>query len=371
MIQVCSRCGTRWNVRDRQRGWCPRCQGSLHAPSGVPTVQPAGGPPTASLRTASAPPRPPAGFRWIAVRPGPPPPPRPRRRPLGPTPRYHSIPRWGLIDPIALPAAADARAQTKPASATVARTVLIGAAVVLAAAAAVHLVRYLLLLINRTTLLPPFVALGSLLAGVLVSLAAIVAVIGAAVVLTSWLIGRRAAAFAAHGQDDPRPAWVVWAGCLVPFINLVWAPIFVLELAYAERCQARQRGPVALWWIAWVVTYLVCGWAIWTSRATDAQGVADNTVTMIIAYLAGLAVLVLLWRVFDGFVRKPIDRPVHRWVVVAQDRAQDRADEESPATGDHAADDLADDDAAGDSAAEDAEPSRQSVVESRDREPAA
>ena len=40
--------------------------------------------------------------------------------------------------------------------------------------------------------------------------------------------------------------------------------------------------------------------------------------TVIIAYLAGLAVLVLLWRVFDGFVRKPVDRPLHRWVIVAR-----------------------------------------------------
>ena len=33
VIQVCSRCGTRWNVRDRQRVWCPRCNGTLLAPS--------------------------------------------------------------------------------------------------------------------------------------------------------------------------------------------------------------------------------------------------------------------------------------------------------------------------------------------------
>ncbi|MGB9304116.1 MAG: hypothetical protein WCB92_10690, partial [Mycobacterium sp.] len=32
MIQVCSQCGTRWNVRDRQRQWCPRCRGALMAP---------------------------------------------------------------------------------------------------------------------------------------------------------------------------------------------------------------------------------------------------------------------------------------------------------------------------------------------------
>ncbi|MEK1285423.1 hypothetical protein OSJ13_12110, partial [Mycobacterium ulcerans] len=32
MIQVCSQCGTRWNVRERQRVWCPRCRGALMAP---------------------------------------------------------------------------------------------------------------------------------------------------------------------------------------------------------------------------------------------------------------------------------------------------------------------------------------------------
>lgn len=248
-----------------------------------------------------------------------------------------------------------------------ARGVLIGAAVVLALAAGVHVVRYLLLLINRTVLLPPFIAFGSLLAGVLISLAAVVAVIAAAVTLTSWLIGRRSAAFAVHGQDDPRPEWAVWAGCLTPVVNLVWAPIFVLELAQAERRQARQRGPIMLWWIAWVVTCVICGWAIWTSRATDAQGIADNTVTMIVAYLAGLAVLTLLWRVLEGFVRQPVDRPLHRWVVVTDDQpaTQSIADSRS---GDDVAEDIepevADDDAA------DAESSEQSV-ESRDREPAA
>lgn len=235
---------------------------------------------------------------------------------MGPTPRYQYIPRWGLIDPATTSAAPGSAATRKGASATAARGALVAAGVVFAAAAGVHLVRYLLLLVNRTTLLPPFVAIGSLLSGVLVSLAAVVAVIAAAVLLTSWLIGRRAAAFAVHGQPDPRPEWALWAGCLIPVVNLVWAPVFVLELAVAERCQARQRGPVTLWWIGWVASFLICGWAIWTSRATDAQGIADNTVTMVLAYLAGLAVIVLVWRVFSGFFDKPVDRPLHRWVVV-------------------------------------------------------
>ena len=105
MIQVCSQCGTRWNVRDRQRVWCPRCNGTLLAPSGsAPHSEWSARPTASALRPSMAqprwgrPPRLPPGYRWIAVRPGAAPPPRRGRRPLGPTPRYAVIPRWGLVD---------------------------------------------------------------------------------------------------------------------------------------------------------------------------------------------------------------------------------------------------------------------------------
>lgn len=212
------------------------------------------------------------------------------------------------------------------------RATLLAASAIFALAAAAHVLRYVLLLINRTTLLPPFVAIGALLAGVLVSFAAIAAVIATAAVSTSWLIARRAEVFALHGQGDPRPAWSLWAGCLIPVVNLVWAPVYVIELAYAERIQVRQRGPITMWWIAWVFATAISGWAIWTSSATEPQGVADNTVTMIVAYLAGLAVLVLLWRVFDGFVRTPVDRPQHRWVIVPENPTAATEADESPST---------------------------------------
>ena len=189
---------------------------------------------------------------------------------------------------------------------------------IFALAALAHIARYILLLINRSVLLPPLVAGPSLLMGVLVSLAAIVAVIAAGTVLTSWLIGRRAEAFRAQGQEDPRPEWMLWAGCMIPVVNLFWAPVFVIELAQAENARARMRAPITKWWLAWVFSTLVCAWAIWTSSATEPQGVADNTVTVIIAYLAGLAVLALLWRIVDGFVSRPVRRPAHRWVVVAE-----------------------------------------------------
>ena len=102
VIQVCSQCGTRWNVRDRQRAWCPRCHGALLAPAGSAAVPTAGGRPT--VQPAAQPSSRGPSFRWIAVRPGPPPPPRRSRRPLGPTPRYAAIPRGGLVDRIAAPA---------------------------------------------------------------------------------------------------------------------------------------------------------------------------------------------------------------------------------------------------------------------------
>ncbi len=240
------------------------------------------------------------------------------------------------------------------------RATLLAAGAVFLVAAGAHALRYLLLLINRTILLPPLVANGALLMGVLVSLAAIAAVAAVAAVATSWLIGRRAAVYRRHGMPDPRPEWALWAGCVIPVVNLVWAPVFVTELAEAEQARQRLRGPITLWWVGWVLATLVSFWATWTSGATEPQGVADNTVTEIIAYLAGLAVLVLMWRVFDGFDSRPVERPAHRWVVVPTDGADGSGAagaEESGSTGRDGGDHDP-----GESA---------SHVESGDREPAA
>ena len=264
------------------------------------------------------------------MRPGPPPPPRRRRRPLGPTPRYLSIPRWGLIDQIAPPATTEAGVRTGPSPMTV-RAALLSTVTVFGVAALVHVIRYVLLLINRTSLLPPLVAGAALWLGALASLAAIVAVILAAVVMTAWLIARRAAVFRHRGQDDPRPAWALWAGCLVPLVNLVWAPVFVIELAHAEDSQARLRGPITAWWIAWIFATGLAIFATATSFTTQPQGVADNTVTTIITYLLGMAVVVLMWQVFDAFVRKPVERPLHRWVVVAPEAQAAQAVPAAPA----------------------------------------
>ena len=311
--------------------WCPRCQGRLLAPSGpaapVATTRPPAHP-QSPQRNAS---RLPTGFRWIAVRPGPPPPPRRRRRPLGPTPRYRAVPRWGLIDSIAPTAPAEPRSAGRVSEAAVQATLLASAAI-FALAAAAHVLRYVLLLVNRNTLLPPLIADAALLMGVLVSLAAIAAMIASMAVTTAWLVGRRAQAFRLRGHDDPRPGWTLWAGCMTPVVNLVWAPVFVNELAHTEKSQARLRGRITAWWIAWICSALVSGWATWTSAATGPQSVADNTVTEILAYLVGLTALLLLWRVVNGFTNRPVQQnsPTHRWVVVAEQAPSDTVAEQAP-----------------------------------------
>jgi hypothetical protein len=351
VIQVCSQCGTRWNVRDRQRVWCPRCRGTLLAPSAeTRAVDPrwSAGPPTS--------PRLPPGYRWIAVRPGPPPPPRRRRRPLGPTPRYPVIPRWGLQDRIERDGVGQRSTVRQAPPARRVHAAYFATAMVLGVAALVHLLRYLLLIINRNTLLNWLVADAAALLSVLASLAAIAAVITYAVVLMRWLIARRAAAFAHCGRSETRAPWALWVGCLLPpsaamvlaitfavilvafghspswtlmagcvvfcclpLLAAVWSLVYVIELAKTEDNYTRLRGPIWGWWLLWLLSSVTSVFASVTSGAQDAQGIANNTVAMIVAYLLALAAAIATAKVFEGFERKPVERPSHRWVVVADD----------------------------------------------------
>ena len=266
------------------------------------------------------PPRLPPGFRWIAVRPGAAPVPRYGRRPLGPTPRYAVIPRWGLGDRVDYaPAPAETPTRTGPSAAAV-RLTLFLSLLVLCGATLVYVARYVLLVINRNILLNSVLAFAANWLGVLASVGAVAALGASGVMLTRWLIARRARAFAHYGLQDQRSVRALWAGCLVPLVNLLWAPVYITELATIEEHHARLQRPIVQWWIAWVFSYAVSIFAIATSWATDAQGIANNTVLMVVAYLLGAATLAAIARVFEGFERKPVERPTHRWVVAGDDR---------------------------------------------------
>jgi hypothetical protein len=241
--------------------------------------------------------------------------PRRPRRDLGPTPRYTAIPRWGLVEHFA-PEVEQRPVRTGPSLRAV-RLVLLIASAVLGAAAFVHVIRYVLLIINRTVLLNPWVAGIATWAGVVLSVISMFVVVAAAVLLTNWLIARRAAAYGHRGQDDPRPAWALRLGSLIPVVNLAWAPVFVLELADVEDRQNWLRRPIAVWWGVWVAATVLSLFSIATSFTTDPQGIADNTVATIVAYLFGVAALLLALQVFLGFERQPVERPSKRWVMVA------------------------------------------------------
>jgi len=266
------------------------------------------------------------------VRPGAPPPPRRGRRELGPTPRYTSIPRWGLSEHFVPPT--EQSVERRGPSANAVRTTLVATMAVLGAAAFVHLVRYVLLIINRTVLLNPWVAAAATWGGVAISVIAVFMVVASALLLTNWLIARRAAAFAFRGQPDPRSPWALRFGCLIPFANLLWAPVFVIELAGTEGRSRWLQRPIVVWWIVWLVSTVVSVFSIATSFTSDPQGIADNTVTTIVAYLFAAAALFLILQVFLGFERQPVERPSRRWVIVAaaQDGSSEPAAEDRKTT---------------------------------------
>jgi hypothetical protein len=317
-------------VRDRQRVWCPRCQGALLAPSTEAEPQwaarPTNAAPTGAAQSGAArsgapaagrSQRLPAGYRWIAVRPGAPPPTRNPRHPLGPTPRYAVIPRWGLQDQFEQAAPAETVAPPRTSTRMVRITMAV-TLVALALAAVVLIANYALLLYNRSTLLNPIVAAVATWAAVTVSVLAFFAMIATAVVLTNWLISRRAAAYARLELPDPRPVWQLWLGCLVPLVDLFWAPVFVIELARVEGRLAWLRTPIVVWWCAWLVSFGVSVFAFATSFTQDAQGIANNTMASTIAYLTALAALLLTMKMYRGFEHQAVDRPVKRWVMVTE-----------------------------------------------------
>jgi Domain of unknown function (DUF4328) len=253
------------------------------------------------------------------VRPGAAPALRRRPRDLGPTPRYAVIPRWGLADRVdQAPEPVRAPGRPGPSESTV-RTTLFVTLLVLAAVTLVYVVRYVLLLINRGTLLNTWVAIAADWLGVVASVAAIGAVIVCGAILILWLIARRAAVFAHRGLPESRSVRALWLGSAIPVVQLFWAPVYVIELATIEEQYRRLRRPIVVWWLAWLFSYLVSLFAIASRWATDAQGIANNTVWMVFAYLFAAATVAAAGRVFEAFVRKPVERPTHRWVVLDPD----------------------------------------------------
>jgi Domain of unknown function (DUF4328) len=254
------------------------------------------------------------------VRPGAAPARRRRREPLGPTPRYAVIPRWGLIDPATQAPLGTERVARRGPSLWAVRATLITTIAVLGMAALLHIARYVLLIVNRDVLLNPAVAWLATWVADAASVAAMCAIVGTAFVLTEWLIARRAAAFGQFSSPDPRRGWALRVGCLVPLVNWVWAPTYVVELATVEGRYRAVRPVIWVWALLFVLSTLVSAFATATRFPDDTQGIANNTVSFIVAYLLAMAATVATARLVFAFERTPVERPSHRWVVVAEEK---------------------------------------------------
>lgn len=301
VVQPCARCGTRWAVQGTPMHWCPRCRGVLLSPGPI-----------------DAPPQR-RNYRWVARRPG------RLDRPGGSagsgrrsaaTPRYTEIPRWGLRDhPVA--AAPGESQQPLSALARWVYTALLATAGLFGLAAVAELIRYLILLRNRTRLIePPLLWFSDALVNTAALFALIMALV-AAVAALGWLIELRRAAFAAVGRRDPRSPRQLALGCLVPGVNLVWPGVFLSEVV-AGRADPRPLQAVRIWWAVWLLSGLLAVAALYWRTADSLQAKADGVLFTALTDLAAAGVAVLtLWvvRTVEGRDLRGRDRLAHRWVM--------------------------------------------------------
>lgn len=296
VVQVCARCSAKWPVAGAPAQWCPRCRGVLLSP--VDTRQPA----------------PPSGrnFRWVARSPYPPTARRRGRVPLGPTPRYRQIPRWGLLDPP--PEERDEPDSRTEVLADLAPTLLACAALVFGLATLAEGFRYGLLVFNRLRLVDPLtLAISDAMVWSTQLSAPLVALV-AAVAVTCRLRVERVRVFAARGLADPRPLRELLVGVLVPGLNLVMPGVYLREIAGDDR---RLLGAIRLWWAAWITGgVLVVVNVLWRNQ-DSLQARADGVVLSAITAAVGLAtalLALLVIRRLEG--RDLLGRPprVARWV---------------------------------------------------------
>lgn len=295
-VQFCARCHSKWPVVSAPADWCPRCGGVLLAPSAKDT------PPENR------------NFHWVARRPGS----RTRAgglvpRPRTSTPRYSSTPDWSLPDPP--PDSAPQVMSRVDGLAERAPGLLVATAILFIVAALAEIARYALLIYNRTRLVDSLVVQISDIAVWTASVAA--ALVGAwtAVACAAWLVAARRKHFARQKLADPRSPRRVFAGCLVPGVNLVMPGVMLTELT--AQSVPRVRRLARVWWVSWAASVALVIAALLWRRAESLQLMADGVLvyawTDFVA--AGMALLTLtLIRSIEGRRISGRVQTVRRWV---------------------------------------------------------
>ncbi|MGZ4518383.1 MAG: DUF4328 domain-containing protein [Mycobacteriaceae bacterium] len=310
MQQFCHRCAAALPVLGRPMQWCPRCGGVLSAPT---TQRPT------TLRWVAEPPR--RAPKRVRV-----------RQALGPTPRYASVPRWGLprtpLPRSTVPSPPSALERMIAHEGT-ARPLLVGAATVLMLAALAELWRYVLLLRSRSELLPArTVAISDsmvITAGVLAPMVVLVTV----VTCTLWLLRVREAAAARIDRREARSTHSIVLAIFVPVWNLLMPGVLLTELERdintgleQDTNGAASTGPSRLlrtWWVSWVLSVVLAA-GVWLWRLRDtvqarADGVLLAALSDLVAAGAVLLTLLLVQRYSEALAGVSKRTSRRRWVA--------------------------------------------------------
>ncbi|WP_321573971.1 DUF4328 domain-containing protein [Gordonia bronchialis] len=263
-------------------------------------------------------------IRWIARRPPETIPPRRPARPSGPRliPRYVYLPTWGLRDqPITELRAGDpvAVAQSRLHMA------LLATGGILAVSGLVHILRYILLTMNRSRPIPTWLAD---LSGALVVTAgalAVVAFVVATVLFVRWVIEVRTESYAMADRLDPRRRrWLIPLAA-IPLVNIIGGPLLVYEAAMVRTDVDRDvvRRRINRLWVAWAIVNgvaivtVVARLYAWQSGSIQSGA---NALTMVIIS-AVVSAAFAIWaasrlpRLFAGPETATV--PDRRWVAVA------------------------------------------------------
>lgn len=310
-VQECTGCGSVWPIRDVAAMWCPRCNGRLAAPQRAAEQNP---------------PQRPFAHRWVAH-----PAPleikgqRTPRKPsrLPPTPRMNINPGWSLYQDYVPQRPKEPR--TRVWGSYAASFLMVAVGLYLGAGLA-ELVRYGVLLYNRTRLVSPAVVYASDFLVAVTFLAAVMCAVLAAVSAACWLVDFRREWFARLGRRDTRSVREQLLGYLLPIVTLWYPATRMTEMLTDQRAAdayGDRREPVLLkvrvWWTLWAAT-----WAcqllslVWRQTADTIQAQANGVQFAVLTHVlaAGCALMTLIvMREFVQLRENTRQRSLKRWVI--------------------------------------------------------